>query len=30
MRADRLLSLMFMLHANGRMTAADLSQQLEV
>ncbi|MCA9890264.1 MAG: YafY family transcriptional regulator [Anaerolineae bacterium] len=30
MRADRLLSLMFLLHANGRMTAADLSEQLEV
>lgn len=30
MRADRLLSIMLLLNANGRMTAADLSDQLEV
>jgi predicted DNA-binding transcriptional regulator YafY len=30
MRADRLLSLILLLHARGRMTAEDLSRQLEV
>ncbi len=30
MRADRLLSLMLLLHARGRMTAQDLAEQLEV
>lgn len=30
MRADRLLSIMLLLNANGRMTALDLSEQLEV
>ena len=30
MRADRLLSLMLLLQANGRMTAADLARELEV
>lgn len=30
MRADRLISLMLLLHARGRMTAADLARDLEV
>ncbi|MCU0499731.1 MAG: WYL domain-containing protein [Anaerolineae bacterium] len=30
MRADRLISLMLLLHAHGRMTAADLARDLEV
>lgn len=30
MRADRLLSMMFLLHARGRMTARDLADELEI
>ena len=30
MRADRLVSMMLMLHAEGRLTASDLSERLEV